>query len=69
MPKPSDFTEEELRWLSSDQYSRAYVPDDVARKFIELGLVDRADGFIFKNTGRAGMLLEDARNLGRLPKR
>ncbi len=64
----SDFTDAELQWLAKTEKVGANLPDDALTKLARVGVVDRTE-MGPKITGFGRLVLDEARNIGRLPRR
>ncbi len=68
MTGPSDFKYDELIWLGRAEKPFAVPPEEIEAKLVESGVVDRTN-LGLKITGLGRMVLDEARNIGRLPRR
>ncbi len=68
MTGPSDFTDAELEWLEKTEKVGVKLPDDILAKLVKSGVVD-STGLGPKITGLGRIVLDEARNIGRLPRR
>ena len=68
MTGPSDFSDDELIWLGSALKPFAVLPEEIEAKLVESGVIDRTN-LGPKITGLGMMVLDEARKIGRLPKR
>ncbi len=68
MTGPSDFKYDELIWLERAEKPFAVPPEEIEAKLVESSVVDRTN-LGLKITGLGRMVLDEARNIGRLPRR
>ena len=66
--RTSDFTDAELEWLEKTEKVSPKLPDDILAKLVISGVVD-STGLGPKITGLGRIVLDEARNIGRLPRR
>ena len=67
MTGPSDFSDAELSWLVRARKPVTTPPDEIEAKLVASGVVVRTD-LGLKVTGLGWIVLDEARNIGRLPK-
>jgi len=67
MTGPSDFTDEELRWIEAAKKVGVSIPASIENDLIQKGVIDRAD-LGPKITGLGKVVVDEAKKIGRLPK-
>ena len=65
MTVPSDFSDDELRWLATTETLGSKMPSEVEAKLVKSGVVNRTD-LGPKITGLGKIVLLEAQNIGRL---